>query len=204
PMTNPIDVHGALYAITNFAAQKDVVQVEHPFASNPSWRAFDPRFGFAYDPFADHKTSIRGGFGIFHQPVVPGDYISGFHDAYPWVQAVQNSALYPTPFVGNFVTQLTLTTGWAWRTSTTPYNIQYNFSVQHEIASGTVLMVAYVGSRGVKLLSAIDDAPFPATIDSSGVYHFRPESRVPHRRPRVRPREQRAGPFLGQHHSQLA
>ena len=172
PMTNPVDVHGALYAITNFATQKDVVQVEHPFASNPSLRTFDPRFGFAYDPFADHKTSIRGGFGIFHQPIVPGDYISGFHNAYPWVQSVLNNALYPVPFVGNVLTQLTLTTGWAQRTSTTPYNMQYNLNVQREITPGTVLMVAYVGSRGVKLLSAIEDNPFPATIDSNGVYHF--------------------------------
>jgi hypothetical protein len=172
PMTNPVDVHGALYAVTNFATQKDVLHVEHPFVSNPSLRTFDPRVGFAYDPFSDHKTTIRGGFGIFHQPIVPGDYISGFHNAYPWVQSVQNSALYPVPFVGNVLTQLTLTTGWAERTSTTPYNMQYNLNLQREVARGTVLMVAYVGSRGVKLLSAIEDNPFPATIDSNGIYHF--------------------------------
>ena len=172
PMTNPVDVHNALYAITDFITSTNVTQVEHPFKSNPSLRTFDPRIGFAYDPFADHKTSIRGGFGIFHQPAVPGDYISGFHNAYPWTQAVQNNALYPIPFVGNVPTQLALTTGWAWRTSTVPYNMQYNLNVQREISKGTVLMVAYVGSRGVKLFSAIEDNPFPATIDSSGVYHF--------------------------------
>jgi len=41
------------------------------FKNNPSLRNFDPRFGFAYDPFNDHKTSIRGGFGVFHNPVQP-------------------------------------------------------------------------------------------------------------------------------------
>ena len=172
PMTNPSEVHGALYAITNFTTDTNVKQVEHPFAGNPSWRTFDPRFGFAYDPFADHKTSIRGGFGIFHQPIVPGDYISGFHNAYPWTQYQQNNPLYPTPFAGSVQTQLTLTTGWAYRTDVTPYNMQYNLSIQREIAPATVLMVAYVGSRGLKLLSAIEDNPYPASIDATGLIHF--------------------------------
>ncbi len=172
PMTNPIDVHNQLYAITNFATATNVTNVPHPFASNPSLYTFDPRVGLAYDPFADHKTSIRAGFGIFHQPIVPGDYVSGFHNAYPWTQSVQNNALYPAPFVGNVLTQLTGTTGWRYQTGETPYNVQYNLNVQREIAAGTVLMVAYVGSRGVKLLSAIEDNPYPVTVDSSGVYHF--------------------------------
>ncbi len=172
PITNPVAVNNTLYAITNFTTATAFSNVAHPFASNPSLRNFDPRFGFAYDPFDDHKTSIRGGFGIFHQEIVPGDYISGFHNAYPWLQVAQNSAVYPAAFTGNVATQLTLTTGWAWRTSTTPYNIQYNLNIQREITPGTVLMVGYVGSRGVKLLSAIEDNPYPATIDSSGVYHF--------------------------------
>ena len=41
---------------------------------NPNWKNFAPRVGFAYDPFADHKTSIRGGFGMFYQPITPADY----------------------------------------------------------------------------------------------------------------------------------
>ena len=38
-----------------------------PLGANfPDKNDFAPRFGFAYDPWSDGKTSIRGGFGVFY------------------------------------------------------------------------------------------------------------------------------------------
>jgi hypothetical protein len=41
------------------------------FDSNPTTKNFEPRVGFAWDPFKDGKTSVRGGFGIFDALPLP-------------------------------------------------------------------------------------------------------------------------------------
>ena len=165
-VTNPIDHHDQLNYVINAATAKPpfYTHLTNAMATNPAWRNFDPRVGFAYDPFADHKTSIRGGFGIFHEPIGINHISPGFWAAAPWAINGLPGALgatypnIPAPGAIN-VAKPSSTPGWDYYADSTPYMIQYNLNVQREIVEGTVLSVGYVGSRGLHLLTGQEANP---------------------------------------------
>ena len=38
-------------------------------ATTPSWKEFQPRLGFAYDPRATARSVVRGGYGLFFDQI---------------------------------------------------------------------------------------------------------------------------------------
>ncbi len=139
--------------------------VKHVFANNINAQNWAPRAGFALDPFSDHKTSIRGGFGIFHDPVAARIYESGFIGTAP-AASFEFDNLFgsrPASFNPCIPDPFAVEAGYCGWTNPgpgefaavgyqdpngSPYLMQFNLNVQHQIASGTVLSVAYVGSLG--------------------------------------------------------
>ncbi|HTG95328.1 MAG TPA: TonB-dependent receptor [Pyrinomonadaceae bacterium] len=136
---------------------------------------FAPNFSFAWDPFKDGKTSIRGGFAISYaidnnatvlnnssvggnaglQSTVTVDQVGTVSTtgiapiATPAFQVPrtieQNLALSQTPTL--FTTEYNLKT---------PYAEQWNFGIEREIMKDTALSVGYVGNRGVQLTRGLD------------------------------------------------
>jgi hypothetical protein len=137
-----------------------------------------PRAGFAWSPDLFHgKTVIRGGFGIFVQPItianlsVNGNYSSnpiidqeGFSSATQFV--VPNNFLTPTttlsnPFPSGILQPVGSAQGLATFNGQTvqflnprmknPYSMRWTLGVQHAIKPNLVLEVAYIGNHAVHL-----------------------------------------------------
>jgi hypothetical protein len=131
----------------------DVNQV---FAKNVSLKNWEPRIGAAWDVFADHKTSIRAGFGIFHDVVIARNFDYWLQP--PFLTGTQTSAqgaTFPTPFTNIPVGSGAIPTNGSvsctnctyYGQTRTPTTYQYNFNIQREIASATILTVGFVGAH---------------------------------------------------------
>jgi hypothetical protein len=77
------------------------------------WHNFAPRVSFAWDPFNDHKTVIRGGYGIFYGQIY--DSIPGVDLALGVLNknnsAVENNLPYASNYPGSQVNNLLATCG---------------------------------------------------------------------------------------------
>ena len=173
-LSNAVEAHNALNNIVDVLKDTFYKPVPNAFKTNPAKFNFDPRIGFAYDVFGDHKTSLRGGFGLLHNPYQTYVMFSGYVGSPPFNSLNQLNPSFPVPFQGAGVSAPlpSLTFGTKYDIGTTPYQMQWNMNIQHEIVKDTVLTIGYVGSRGVHLLSFKDFNPPQATVGTDGKLHF--------------------------------
>jgi hypothetical protein len=154
--------------------------VETVYDKNASLKNLDPRVGFAWDPTGDYRTSIRGGFGIFHSTIEARDYEPGYALVPPYSlvtirganaqgQVIGNalpfSQLPPSQSAPGIAVSQSQQLGWNRYNTKTPYMAQWNLSVQRELAQQTVATVAYVGSRGRNNYGARDANPPIVTVN---------------------------------------
>ncbi len=147
------------------------------------YHAFAPRVGIAWSPDKAGKTSVRAGWGIFYNPIEelvmaqfgaepPFGGSTSIYETFFNTPFVYQAGTTPAPNPFNGI--ITPTKGSPTDLSffrpillygefqphlRTQYTVQYNLTVQRELAKDLMFQVGYVGSQGHRLLASHDINP---------------------------------------------
>src|ERR1700730_7182304 len=173
PVTLPVEPHNTFAVLTSLTSPAET-PVHTLYATNPTLRNFQPRVGFAWDPFRNGKTSVRVGFGIFDALPLSWEYTHGSTGVLPYQLQKGLSPLpagsFPNGAVGLVGTDLkNAGVRLIEQNPHRNYAMNWNLSLQHEIAPSLTAMLAYVGSRTVHSPFSTDDSNMVLpTLTSAG------------------------------------
>jgi outer membrane receptor protein involved in Fe transport len=130
---------------------------------------FAPRIGFAWDPFGNGRTSVRGAYGIFYE-TINSDVIQNTGQPYRYTFTINQPFSLADSLRGQPPIPLTLNlknpvfTGlqqlfYPDPTMRSPYVQNFNLNLQREIVKDLAVQVGYFGKLGRKLLMGVSSNP---------------------------------------------
>lgn len=133
---------------------------------------FGPRTGFAYVPFERRSFVMRGGYGRYYTRPLIGTFINSAFDNPPFSRTVTIQRPSFADPAGGFTQAAGVPNVTALGTPMRAPTIhQWSLGVQQEILPRTIANVAYVGSRGVRLMRPVNiNSPPPGGAAALGVH----------------------------------
>src|SRR5437588_8334833 len=172
--TVPTEVNGK---ISNLGRITDPqLTIGEPWHSNPSLKDFAPRVGLAWDPFKTGKTSVRAGFGMFFDQILPKYYVfSGSLDPPFTTRTSRAKPPFPNATQGfNLTTPVCPATPSCLKANLQTVNfdlqpsyiMQYNLNLQRVLSGNWDVSLGYAGSHGLHLIRVAEANLAPPGIVS--------------------------------------
>lgn len=113
---------------------------------------FAPRVGIAWDPFGKGQTSLRLGYGIYHEQVLSGVFLQNIGTNPPYQVTATNltATRLDAPATATGAAGISLRavqTDW-----NTPYMQHWSLDFQQQLDKKTLVTIGYFGSKGVHLI----------------------------------------------------
>jgi hypothetical protein len=134
-----------------------------PSLIKADYKAWAPRFGFAFRPFRGNRTVVRGGYGIFYGSAGLTINLYGALSAvFPFsiTQTINRTAVptyltfaNPFPVPANLAGASTTVTGFQ-TPILQPYAQNWNFIVEEQLGGNMAVEMGYSGSKGTHLARA--------------------------------------------------
>ncbi|HTM51743.1 MAG TPA: TonB-dependent receptor [Bryobacteraceae bacterium] len=142
---------------------------------NPDYNNIAPRMGFAWTPFKDRRTVLRGGYGIFYTGILLNPFRNTLQNSFPYAntETYSRNANRPdlvtldNPFpTDRLAVGGTTTSAGIEIDGRTGYMQSFNLTIERDLGKGLAIEIGYSGSKGLKL-SRLKDINLPRRTEAA-------------------------------------